>query len=169
MKCPFCGQENIQGVDNCDSCGEDLTAFDGVKPKDSLELGLVKDALLDVARCKTLLVPPETPLKEIAEKMGEDNQCFLVAEGKKLIGIVTMRDILQRVIHRGFDLNTTPVKKIMTANPDTLTHEDKIVHALNKMSLGGYRHVPILKEDGGYQVISVRDIISYLADKFTAA
>jgi len=166
MKCPFCGHKNIQGVDTCDSCGEDLTAFDGVKPKDSVERGLVKDPILSVAKCKTLSVPPNTPLIDIAEKMGEDNQCFLVTEGKKLVGIVTVRDILQKVIHRGFDLKTTPVRKIMTPNPDTLTKEDKVVHALNKMSLGGYRHVPVLKEDETYQVISVRDIITYLAAKF---
>ncbi len=166
MKCPFCGHENIKGVDTCESCNEDLTQFDGTHPKDSLEQGLVKDPILDVAKCNTWAVSPETPLVEVAEKLGQDNQCCLVVEGKKLIGIVTVRDILQKVIHRGFDLKTTPIKKIMTPNPDTLTKEDKLVHALNKMSMRGYRHVPILKDDGNYQVISVRDIISYLAQKF---
>lgn len=165
MKCPFCGQENIAGTDECESCGEDLTAFDGVRPHDLLEKGLVKEQLLNVAKCKTWLVAESTPIFEVAQKMDQDNNCCLIARNKELVGVVTVRDILQKAILRGFDLKKTPISQIMTPNPDVLTPEDKVVHALNKMAMGGYRHVPIRLAEGKYQVISVRDILAYLADK----
>lgn len=163
MKCPFCGDENIGGVDACENCGEDLTAFDGVQPEDSLEEGLIKDPLLAAATCHTWSTPATTSVAEVAQKMDQNNQCCLVMEGKELVGIVTERDILQKFLFKGHDLKTTPIVTIMTPKPEILHAQDNIVHALNKMAMGGYRHIPVLKSDGSYQVISVRDVLAYLA------
>ncbi|MDX1386265.1 MAG: CBS domain-containing protein [bacterium] len=169
MNCPFCGYDNIAGSDSCESCGEDLTAFDGVRPQDSLEEGLVKDSLLDVAKCDTWSTTADTTILQVAEKMDRDNNCCLIMDGDTLLGIVTMRDILSKALLKDFDLASTPISKIMTPNPDILFGEDKLVHALNLMAVGGYRHVPIKRPEGGYQVISVRDIIAYLAKQFPGA
>ena len=166
MNCPFCGYENIPGADNCESCEEDLTAFDGLTPRDKLEKGMIKDNLLDVAKCASQIVSANTPIWDVAQKMDQDNNCSLVTDGENLIGIVTVRDILQKAILKPFDIKTTPISEIMTPNPDTLNPDDKIVHALNHMAVGGYRHIPIKIGNNKYQVISVRDIIAYLAQKF---
>ena len=166
MKCPFCGNSNITGADTCESCSEDLTAFDGVRPQDSLEEGLVRDAILDVARCETWMTTGDTTILEAAKQMDKDNNCCLVMDGENLLGVLTVRDILQKATLKDFDLSKTPISKIMTPNPDILNWEDKLVHALNKMAIGGYRHVPVKRPDRSYQVISVRDILAYLADKF---
>ena len=169
MKCPFCGHENIAGSDTCDSCSEDLTAFDGVQPRDSLEEGMIKDSLLEAAKCHTSLTNPDASIMEVAKMMDQDNNCCLVMDGEKLAGIVTMRDILQKAILKDFDLSKTPISTIMTADPDILHSDDKLVYALNMMAVGGYRHVPIKRPEGGFQVISVRDIIAYLAAQFPEA
>jgi CBS domain-containing protein len=167
MKCPFCGYENITGADECDSCGEDLTAFDGVRPKDLLEKGLVRDPILSVAKCKTWTAPETASILECAKKMDHGNNCCLIVRGDQLIGIATERDILMKALLKDFDLAKTPITKIMTPNPDILNSQDKIVHALNKMAIGGYRHIPIRLDDGSYQVISGRDILAYLATRFS--
>ena len=167
MICPFCGEENISGVDNCESCGEDLTAFDKKRrPTDPLEYSLMKDSIGKIARCEPFKANPKTSIKEIAEGLGKEQHCGLVLEGQNLLGIVTIRDILQKAIFKDLDLEKTPVSKIMTANPITLKAEDNIVHALNKMAIGGYRHLPIQKEDNTFGVICVRDILDYLVEKF---
>lgn len=166
MKCPFCGEENISGADSCESCGEDLTAFDGVRPRDVFEKRMVKTNLQAIAHCEPLMITPSTPIKEVTQGLTPENRCGLVMDGRRLVGVVTVRDILQKVLFKNLDLETTPVEKIMTARPDVLKAEDKIVHALNKMAMGGYRHIPIFKADKTYTVISVRDILAFLAEMF---
>ena len=41
-----------------------------------------------------------------------------------------------------------PVAEHMTADPETLRLDDPIVWALNRMAVGGYRHVPLIDADG---------------------
>lgn len=165
MKCPFCGEENIEGVDTCENCGEDLTAFGGVQPQDTLEEGLVKDPILSAAQCRTWTTDVSTSIWEVAQNMDHNNQCCLVLEKGKLAGIVTERDILQKTLFKNLDLKSTPISEIMTKKPECLNAEDKLVYALNKMAMGGYRHVPIHKPDGSYQVISVQDVLAYLVKR----
>ena len=67
------------------------------------------------------------------------------------------------------DLETTPVDRFMTENPEALRLADSIVFALNKMSLGGFRHVPLVDDEGRpVGVISVKDIVDYIADFFSS-
>ncbi len=166
MKCPFCGYENISGVDTCDHCDEDLTAFDGVRPKDPLERSLVKDPISSITKSKILPVSPDTPIRKVAEGLNQENRCGLVMDGDKLVGIITAWDLLHRVLFKKVDLDKTPISEIMTPNPETLNPDDKIVSALNKMAIGGYRHVPIRMGDNQYGVVSIRDILGYLALRF---
>src|SRR5262245_9096144 len=98
MICPFCSQQNLQGADDCERCGEDLTAFDGVRPKDRFEKSLVKDGLARLKPFGAVCVPPATPLKTIVEMLDQNRQPVLVTEQGRLLGLVTERDIFFRVI-----------------------------------------------------------------------
>jgi CBS domain-containing protein len=51
----------------------------------------------------------------------------------------------------------------MSPNPETLRETDSIAAALNKMSLGRYRHLPVIKSDGGYSVTSIKSVLNYIA------
>ncbi|MCB1215139.1 MAG: CBS domain-containing protein [Deltaproteobacteria bacterium] len=165
MICPFCGEENIQGQENCIQCGEDLTAFEARGKRDKLERSLVKDALLPVAQCEVLAVSPNSSIESVAKDLNAFNRSCLVVEGKELKGIVTVRDIFKKAMFKDLDLSKTPVSQIMTPNPETLGPKDSLAMALNKMSLGGYRHIPIILGPGRFSVISVRDILAYLVDQ----
>src|SRR5262245_58066810 len=94
MKCPFCGAKNLAGADDCEKCGEDLTAFDGVHPHDRLEKSMDLDTLAEFRLSPPILVPLDTPLQEIAERLAKENRCVLVMEKERLVGIVTERDLL---------------------------------------------------------------------------
>jgi CBS domain-containing protein len=55
----------------------------------------------------------------------------------------------------------------MTANLETLGPGDDIRFAINKMAVGGFRHVPIVDGDGKpVGVIRVRDVIDHMAKVF---
>ena len=91
--------------------------------------------------------------------------CVLVGRGGKLVGIFTERDVLTKDFFRA-DSHTVPVETVMTKNPETLEAENSIAFALNKMSVGGYRHIPIVEGDKPVGVLSVRDIVDFLVELF---
>ncbi len=96
--------------------------------------------------------------------------CALVVDGKKLIGIFTEHDVLLRMIGSPTNLNLSdtgdaPIKELMSRNPETLDEEDSIAEALNKMSLGRYRHIPFKKSDGTYSVASIKSVLKYIAQE----
>ena len=48
--------------------------------------------------------------------------------------------------------NGVTVAELMSRNPETLHEHDSVAAALNKMSLGRYRHLPVRRDDGTYAV-----------------
>lgn len=169
MKCPFCGHHNLAGDDDCEDCGEDLTAFDGLRPVGRFEKSLVRDALEILPGAAPVIVGPLTPLGEVAEHLARENRSILVAEGERLVGIVTERDLLFKVMGKIPEWRHLPVCDFMSADPETLELTDKIAYALHKMAIGGFRHIPILRDNKPKLVISVRDILEYLAESFPEA
>ncbi|HYX85904.1 MAG TPA: CBS domain-containing protein [Gaiellales bacterium] len=96
-------------------------------------------------------------LAEAARRMADRRVgAILVAEGDRLTGILTERDIL-RAAGRGTVEGT--VAEWMTPDPDTVGPSATIGEAAAMMVHGGYRHVPIV--DGGKLVgiVSIRDLL----------
>jgi CBS domain-containing protein len=58
-----------------------------------------------------------------------------------------------------------PVKELMSRNPETLHEKDSVAEAVNKMSLGRFRHIPFLKSDGTYAVASIKSVLKYIAQE----
>jgi CBS domain-containing protein len=93
--------------------------------------------------------------------------CVLVLDGAKLLGIVTERDLLLKVLGIAGDLSAIGIEEVMTPEPETLSLDDPIVFALNKMSVGGFRHVPLVDEQKRPTgVVSVKMIVDYIVDFF---
>ena len=85
-----------------------------------------------------------------------------------LTGILTERDILLKVTGKGYDFDVSVVDEFMSPNPETLTPEDSLAYALNKMHIGGFRNVPIVDDEySPLGIIGITDIISIIADYFS--
>ena len=65
-----------------------------------------------------------------------------------------------RRIRGNFDV---PVSQLMSRNPETLHEKDSVAEALNRMSVGRYRHLPVIKSDGSYTVASIKSVLNYIA------
>ena len=90
--------------------------------------------------------------------------CVLVVENGALVGIVSERDLLMRADE---PRSARPLREVMTPEPETLSPDDPIVYALNKMSVGGFRHVPLVDAEGRpVGVVSVKDVVNYIVDFF---
>jgi CBS domain-containing protein len=92
--------------------------------------------------------------------------CVLVQRDGKLVGIFTERDVLRKVIFREGNRSWT-VASVMTPDPETLPESASVAYALNKMSVDGYRHIPIVDGDGNaVGVLSIKDIIQFVVEWF---
>ena len=83
---------------------------------------------------------------------------------KRLVGIFSERDLVSRAMAmRGF--GRMKIAKVMTRDPEALRPGDSVAYALNKMSVGRFRHIPLV--DGDHLpvgMISVRDIVDFLVE-----
>jgi signal-transduction protein with cAMP-binding, CBS, and nucleotidyltransferase domain len=91
----------------------------------------------------------------------------VVNDNARLVGIVTERDLLRKVLGRGEHAERRPVTEIMTSDPETLQLDDQIAFVMHTMHVGGFRHVPIVDEDDiPLHVISIRDVLAFVLDQF---
>ena len=166
ITCPFCGAENLEGVDVCDDCQQTLTDLSLPVPSTAVEAGLLKDQIEILSPKTPLTVSLGTSVGEVLKKMVDKSMgCVIVVDGDQVRGIFTERDALMRL---GADVATyveEPIESLMIPDPITLNARDKIAFALHKMHVGGYRHIPILSEEKLVGVISIRDILNYLTER----
>ena len=86
---------------------------------------------------------------------------------KRLIGIMTERDVLLKIVARAVDYSE-PVDNFVTRDPDTLPNDATLGEAVTLMSEKDFRHVPIVDKTTGEAVaiFSIRYVIDYLAESF---
>ena len=118
-------------------------------------------------------IAPGEPVRKALELMASRNLgALLVVEGGKVTGIFSERDALRKGLYRegppreGAD---RPVREFMTPDPDCLTPEDPIAFAMNRMGMGGYRHVPLVDDEGRpVGMLVMRDVVRYILQFFPA-
>ncbi|MCA9269169.1 MAG: CBS domain-containing protein [Planctomycetales bacterium] len=145
-----------------------VVAIDDLSPElSAMEKHLSKDLVSVLPQRRHVVVTPDVSVGDVLKQLVEQSVgCAVVVEnGKKVVGIFSERDALVKLNTQFQELRSRPVAEFMTKDPSTLKSDAKIAFAVRKMDLGGYRHVPIVDEEGSLQaVISVRDILSYLTD-----
>jgi CBS domain-containing protein len=86
----------------------------------------------------------------------------LVERDGEPVGIFTERDLMRRVVAAGIALDRA-IEEVMTPEPESLRLDDGIAFALNRMSVGGFRNVPIVGDDGAVVgILSQRDVVDYI-------
>ena len=96
---------------------------------------------------------------EAAKIMAAKNiAAMIIVDDGGIKGIVTERDMTQRVLAEGIEPATTPIGSIMTQNPDTLSPDDSAGDALELMQSRNYRHLPVEEDGTCIAVVSIRDL-----------
>jgi CBS domain-containing protein len=95
----------------------------------------------------------------------------LVVDGRgRLVGIFTERDLLTRVVGADRDPRATGLGEVMTPNPEALSPRDRVCYAVNRMSVAGYRTIPLVDEaHRPIGVVTVHDFIKWLSHLFPEA
>ncbi len=121
---------------------------------------MIRKIVPDVIGGQTLQsVAPGDTVRFAARLMREKRiAALLVMDGDSLVGIVTERDMTARVVAVGVDPETTRVRDIMTADPDTLAPDNTAADAIRMMREHNYRHLPVVDGATVVGMVSVRDL-----------
>ena len=167
MICPWCGAENLDGVDDCAECGQSLSDAHLPDPATVVERGLLADHVQALDPQAPVVVAADTPVRDVLRAMVDGGTgCVVVADANRPVGIFSERDALLGLGTDASELGDRPVSGFMTAPPETLEPDAKVAFAVQRMAVGGYRHIPIVGAGGELAgIISVRDILRYLTER----
>jgi CBS domain-containing protein len=104
------------------------------------------------------VVGPETTLGDAAEVlMTRSIGALAVVDGRRLVGIVTDRDLV-RAVSEGAEVED-PVSEWMTDGPDTVSPEVSISEAADWLLETGYRHLPVAVGEELLGIVDIRDVL----------
>ena len=129
---------------------------------------MLNDKILTLKLPSPLSVQSGTSMRAVIDTVQKQQAgAVLICEGSRLIGIMTERDVLMKVVTRDVSYDE-PVDKFMTPNPRTLTRDHTVGEAITLMNSEEFRNIPIVDAKTGEAValIRVRDIIDNLAESF---
>jgi CBS domain-containing protein len=114
----------------------------------------------DIMTKDITICSPQTVLREVADKMQDDNVGSIpVVDNGRLVGIVTDRDIVCRVLAEGRDTRTTPASEAMSEDLVTCTPDESVIDAIRKMGENQIRRIPVCDINGRIRgIIALADI-----------
>ncbi|HEY8974332.1 MAG TPA: CBS domain-containing protein [Burkholderiaceae bacterium] len=121
-----------------------------------------RTVLQSLSRGHVLSLGPQASVRDAACAMTRANcGSVLIIDGAgPMVGILTERDLMTRVLAKGLDADATTVTQVMTRNPRCVAPETKVADAVVIMMERGFRHLPVVGEGGRVLgVFSVRDAL----------
>ena len=135
------------------------------QPRTPVEHSIMVDPITMLHSPPPETVSPQTSLAEVVRHMRATNigYVLVVDEAEKLVGIFTERDLLCKVAGQITDLGTLPVSQWMTPNPTSLKATEPIKHALFLMAHNGFRHIPLVDDEGRpHGITTVRHVVDLI-------
>jgi CBS domain-containing protein len=109
---------------------------------------------------------PEEMVYDAIKKMSELNVgALLVLDDHKLVGILSERDYRDKVILRGKQSKSTPVKDIMSRQVFCVNSTDDVQLCMKLMTVKKIRHLPVLDGEKLQGVVSIGDVVKSVIDK----
>jgi CBS domain-containing protein len=166
MLCPSCGHTNVPGADECVQCLFPLASLDSHPAgSDAVESSVLHDPVRKLKFKSPVTIPLDAKLGLALDRMVEHSvgALLVVDTDGKLVGILTERDYLRKIVGLVHDYAHKPICDYMTPEPETVSPDSLLAVALQKMDVGGYRHLPVVEEDGRpVGLVSVRDVIRHI-------
>jgi CBS domain-containing protein len=107
-------------------------------------------------------IGPNASLYDAACVMSRANcgSVLIIDDSNTLLGILTERDLMIRVMAKGLDPKTTMTSAVMTRGPSVVPPETKVADAVLIMIERGFRHLPVVSHEGKILgVFSSRDAL----------
>lgn len=113
----------------------------------------------DIIQQHKIAIAPEKSVQDAAKLMSDSRVSSLLVEEKdKLVGIITDRDLRNRVLAEGLPASTQ-VGHVMTRQPHSIDRHAYLYEAVQQMSQHNIHHLPVLEHGVCCAMISATDII----------
>jgi CBS domain-containing protein len=123
--------------------------------KRSNSVDLFTNKVMDYMTDDYVLVDKEQTVKSSIEKLRtEKKSTIIIEDNKKVIGIITEKDILKRIVFTSNDL--TKVSEVMTSPVKFVYEDDLLFHAVGKMRKLNLHHLPVF--DMGLKILGMIDM-----------
>jgi CBS domain-containing protein len=127
-------------------------------------------AIAEILREKGSEVQTISPDATVFEAIQQMVACgvgsLAVVEAERLIGMLTERDYLRKVVLQGRSSRTTQVREIMTRHVIGVVPSDGIDDCLGVMITNGVHHLPVLEQGELVGLVSMGDLVKRkVADK----
>lgn len=140
-------------------------------PASSVESQLLTEPISQLDLSDYCVVTADTSVRETVEQMRDlhQNCAIVIGKGSRVVGILTDRDVLKRVVTRPETWDQS-VDTVMTPDPNTIRAGATAGEALNMMEEGHYRNIPVVSEKGAIRGnVTYYGILKFLTDHFPAA
>jgi CBS domain-containing protein len=109
-----------------------------------------------------LKIDAEATVYEALEKMVELNVgSILVTDAGEVVGIMTERDYLRKIVLQGRTSRGTEVREIMTAPLVYVTPETSLEETMAIMTDRRIRHLPVVENDDVVGILSIGDVVKF--------
>jgi len=128
------------------------------------------DDIGDYMSTPVLSVDSEATVQETVHYMHANNiASVLVNQLGEYVGLVTERDLTQKILGKGLDHETTGITSIMTSPILSMDRYLPIEEANQFMHKNKIRHLAVTEEDKIVGMLSIKDLVSYFTRDFRTA
>jgi CBS domain-containing protein len=108
-------------------------------------------------------IEPTATLKSAATLLAERRIGAVVILGadRRIIGILSERDIVRAIGERGTTALDEPVSQTMTRKVSTCTEGETLVAIMERMTEGKFRHVPVVDQGRLTGIVSIGDVVKH--------
>lgn len=127
-------------------------------------------AILSTKGSEVTTIGPNATLEAAIGILAERRIGALVVLGadRRLIGILSERDIVRVLAERGASVMDEPVSEVMTRKVVSCRQNDTVAAIMEMMTSGKFRHLPVVEDDRVVGLISIGDIVKWRVGEYEA-
>jgi CBS domain-containing protein len=120
-------------------------------------------AVLDIKGRKVITLDPDRTLAEAARVLEKNGigTIVITAGDDIVLGILSERDIVRAIAKQGASALDAPISQYMTKSVKTCACEDTLRSIMERMTIGRFRHMPILERGRCIGIISIGDVVKF--------
>ena len=119
--------------------------------------------LLDSKGRDVLTVGPDTTVRDAIKKMEDISAgTALVMKGGDVVGIISERDVIRKVVLQDKKIDEVKVEEIMTTDLTSITQETSLDDCMQLITEKRIRHLPVICGGSLCGIISIGDVVKYL-------
>ena len=119
-------------------------------------------SILDTKGHQILSVEPDAKLSAAVKMLSEKRiGAVLVMKNDRIEGILSERDIVRVLSERGAAVLEEPVSNVMTRKVVSCRQSDTVAGIMEMMTLGKFRHLPVVEDSKVVGLISIGDIVKW--------